>query len=308
MSESYYSILEVSETSTPEEIKKSYRRLSMEYHPDKNRNPDATAKFQKISEAYETLSDVDKKRQYDMTRKNPFLNGTAGGVPVDLENMFANMFGFGIPFAHMNSFGQQHGNGQPFVQVFHNGRPVNMNFGAKPTPIIKNILITIEQVLTGTKMPVEIERWIATDANTKTTEKETIYVDIPKGIDDGEMFILPEKGNIMENGTKGDLKIFVKVENNTEFKRRGLDLILEKTITLKESLCGFAFDIKYITGKIYTITNPSGNVINPGHNKIIPSMGLTRENTTGNLIILFNIKFPEKLTQEVVTSLSQVDF
>ena len=66
MSENFYDILELPDTSGLDEIKKAYRRLSMIYHPDKNKNnPEATAKFQKISEAYETLGDVEKKKEYD---------------------------------------------------------------------------------------------------------------------------------------------------------------------------------------------------------------------------------------------------
>jgi DnaJ family protein B protein 4 len=318
MGDTFYSILEVPETATPEEIKKSYRRLSMEFHPDKNKDPNATAKFQKISEAYETLGDPEKKKQYDMTRNNPFakmMSGQSGAGFDPMEQIFANMFGFGMPFAHMNSFGpgQNNGNGQPFVQVFHNGRPINVQFGAnmmKPTPIVKNITVTIEQVLNGTKMPIEIERWIVNPGleKTKVFEKETFYIDIPKGVDSGEIIMLNEKGNILENGIKGDVKIFIQVENNTEFKRKGIDLILEKTITLKESLCGFNFDIKFITGKMYTISNPPGNVIQPGHNKVIPNLGLNRDDSTGNLIIIFNIKFPEKLSESIVEELKKVDF
>jgi DnaJ-class molecular chaperone len=321
MSESFYSILEVSENATSEEIKKSYRRLSMEFHPDKNKDPSATAKFQKISEAYETLGDLEKKKHYDMTRNNPFAKMMEqNGMPGDpMDHIFSNLFSFGMPFAHMNSFGpdKQQGNGQPFIQVFHNGRPINVQFSGnmmKPSPIIKNISLSIEQVLTGTKMPIEIERWIIQSGSIsnlekiKVFEKETLYIDIPKGVDSGEIIMLNDKGNILENGIKGDVKLFIQVENDTEFKRRGIDLVLEKTITLKESLCGFNFDIKFITGKIYTISNPPGNIIQPGHNKIIPNLGLTRDGSTGNLIIVFSVKFPEKLQDNIVEELKKISF
>jgi DnaJ family protein A protein 2 len=107
---------------------------------------------------------------------------------------------------------------------------------------------------------------------------------------------------------KGDIKIFIRIENTTEFKRRGLDLILDKTITVKEALCGFSFELKYITGKIYTITNNSGNIISHGYQKIIPNMGFTRDNHTGNLLIMFDVKFPDKLPEETLASLKAIDF
>jgi DnaJ family protein A protein 2 len=168
----------------------------------------------------------------------------------------------------------------------------------------------MQDVLQGIKFPVEIERWIINSGteNNKIFEKETIYIDIPRGADNGEIIILQDKGNIMQNSIRGDVKIFIQVENNTEFKRKGIDLVLEKNITLKESLCGFNFDIKFITGKMYTISNPPGNVIQQGHNKIIPNLGLTRDGVTGNLIIIFNIKFPEKLSENIIEELKKIEF
>ena len=313
MSENLYEILEVSDTASIDEIKKSYRRLSMTYHPDKNKNnPSATAKFQKISEAYETLGDLDKKKEYDTMRNNPFIQmmNERGHNPVD--DLFANIFG-GMQFGHMQSFGPGQ-NFPPFnanFKVFHNGVPINAQGFTqalqKPTPIIKTILVPIDKILTGTTLPIDIERWIIQDGN-KVFEHENVYVTIPKGIDDGEIIVLRDKGNVLKEDCKGDIKLFIKVENDTEFKRVGLDLIFEKTITLKEALCGFSFELKYITGKIYTINNNSGNIISHGYRKIIPNMGFVRENHTGNLLIVFNVKFPDKLTDEAMDQLKKIDF
>ena len=316
---SYYSLLEIPETSDADIIKKAYRRLSMMYHPDKNGNsPESTEKFQKISEAYEVLGDPERRKEYDMMQNNPFLKMMNSGSmnsgsmnPVD--ELFSSIFG-------MSFMGQgpdiQFG---PNVRVFQNGRPVSSHnishpFGnhnhpfnnsfnqQKPPPIIINIFVPIDKILTGTTIPVEIERWLI-ENGIKMTERETIYVEVPKGVDEGEIIIIKDKGNSASENNKGDIKIFIKIENTTDFKRNGLDLIIEKTITLKEALCGFTFELKYITGKVYTITNNSGNIISPGYSKIIPSMGLTRDEHVGNLIIFFNVKFPEKLTEEALNAI-----
>ena len=309
MSDNYYSILEVSQTASIEEIKKSYRRLSLLYHPDRNKNsPEATIKFQKISEAYEVLSDPEKKKEYDMMNNNPFfkmMGQNMGGMNMGGMNMnpmddFLNNL-FGNPFA-----GPAGGFG-PNVRIFHNGVSINPQQFQKPIPIVKTVEIPIDRILTGTTMPVNIERWLVQDGN-KIFEKEIIYVDVPKGIDEGEIIILRDKGNIAENDLKGDIKLFIRIINNTEFKRQGLDLILEKNISLKEALCGFTFEIKYLTGKIYTINNNSGNIIVPGYKKMIPNMGFTREQHTGHLIIVFNIKFPEKLDEKILEQLKIIDF
>ena len=302
----YYKILELDETANSDEIKKAYRKLSLRYHPDKNPNdPETVKKFQTITEAYEILGDKDKKKQYDMLQKNPFMNMMGQNMNHGLdpvEELFSQFFGAGgdSPFSFPFQTG---GFGGPHIQMFRNGVPINI--GQKPTPIIKNILITMEQVLTGAKIPVDVERWLVENGN-KIFEKETLYVSIPQGIDDNEIIVLKGKGNIASDNCIGDVKLFIKIENNSDLKRNGLDLILEKKITLKESLCGFSFDFKYLNGKNYTINNNSGNIIPPGHRKIIPNMGLTRDGHTGNLIIIFEIEFPVKLKEEAVKELMRV--
>jgi DnaJ family protein A protein 2 len=190
--------------------------------------------------------------------------------------------------------------------VFHNGIPVNIGKQfQKPSPINKTVNIDIEQVYNGATIPLDIERWI-NDNGTKIFEKETLYVSIPKGIDENEIILLKDKGNIVNEQCKGDVKIFIKITNTTDIKRNGLDLLYEKHISLKEALCGFTFEIKFINGKIYTLNNNSGNIITPEYRKIIPNMGLTREGHTGNLIVIFHIEFPEKLTNEQIKKLTDV--
>jgi DnaJ family protein A protein 2 len=163
----------------------------------------------------------------------------------------------------------------------------------------------MEQVLTGVSIPLEIERWINENGN-KVFERETIYINVPQGIDDGEIIIERDKGNVLNEKIKGDVKIAVKIENKTAFKRFGLDLIFEKTISLKDALCGFSFEINYINGKSYTLNNGKGNIIPPEYKKIYPGMGLTRGEHKGNMIIHFHLEFPEKLTEEQIAKLQGV--
>jgi len=319
--ESFYKVLNISESATPDEIKKSYRQLSMKWHPDKNpdNQEEAKAKFQKINEAYETLSDPEKKQMYDMQKNNPLFNGSGpNNINMnDINNIFANLFN---PFPNMNMGGMPGGMPNGFPQgtfQFHQGGPgirifTTNNFPSKPQPIQMNISISIEQVLAGTTIPIEIERSIL-ENNTRQLEKETLYIPIPKGIDDGEIIVLQDKGNVIHtnNNTnnsvlKGDVKIFIHVENKSQFKRQGLDLLFEKKITLKEALCGFTFELKHLNGKSYTINNNAGSIITPGYKKVIANMGLQRDTHIGNLVICFEIQFPEKLSEETVKKLLEV--
>jgi DnaJ-class molecular chaperone len=233
------------------------------------------------------------------------MNSNNQGMNVPMDDIFNTFFGGGIPgFPGFPGFP-----GMPpgaKIHIFHGG-PMGSFQQAfeKPVPIVKNIEITIEQVLTGANIPIDIERWIVENGN-KVFENETIYIDIPQGIDDGEIIILRDKGNVINDQIKGDIKIFVKVTNNTLFKRQGLDLILERNISLKEALCGFSFEIKYINGKSYTLNNNKGSIVPPEYRKIYPDLGLKRGEHTGNMIIIFHIDFPESLKEEQINKLIDI--
>ena len=320
----YYKILEIEENASHDEIKKAYRKLSMKWHPDKNQgNPDATNTFQKISEAYETLGDQEKRQEYDVTRKHPFFSsGQQGGTHfADMDDLF-NMFFGGIPMGGVQMGGMPMGGvqmgggpypgmagifgqnmGGPNIKIFRNGVHINPTM-EKPQPIIKNIEITMEQVLSGCKLPIEIERWVV-EGHNKVHENVTIYVEIFKGIDSNEIIVLKDEGNVINEMCKGDVKIFVKVQPHPRFERKGLDLIYLHNISLKEALCGFSFELKHLNGKSYTINNKAGNIIPPNFQKNIANMGLTREGHSGAMIVHFHVEFPETLSREQLENLTK---
>jgi len=332
----HYKTLELEENASQSDIKRAYRKLSLLHHPDKNPGKvDISGKFQKISSAYEVLGNEESRMQYDAERKNPFArmaSGGSGGMhgfpgSQGIDEMLANLFfggmaqGFpgmpGMMHPGMGHPGMSHpgmGN-HPFgnffppganIKIFRNGAQVNMQQALeKPTPIVKTIEIFMEHVLSGATVPVEIERWLIDNGN-KIFECETVYVPIPKGIDDNEIIVVRDKGNILSEECKGDIKIFIKVVNNSDFKRQGLDLILDKDITLKEALCGFSFELKYINGKSYTINNNIGNIIKPEYKKTIPNMGLERDNHKGNVIICFHVLFPDTLDVAALEKLKEL--
>ena len=313
-----YEILGVTESASQEEIKKAYRKLSLQYHPDRNNNsPESTAKFQSISAAYETIGDDDKRRQYDMQGKMQFgmpfgmssggggMSFGGGGMPtffttsdVDMDPaeilsfISSNFFGGGGPGGG--------GGGRMGPNIFSMDNLKQKL--AKPTPIIKTETITLSKAYTGYNMPIEITRWIV-ENNVKREETETIYLPIPRGIDNNELIILREKGNMLSDSNRGDIKVFIKIQNDTDFERNGLDLILNKTISLKDALCGFVFDMNYLDGRTFKINNSGGNVITNNYNKVLPAMGMKREEHIGNLIINFTVTFPEKLTSEQIEAL-----
>jgi DnaJ-class molecular chaperone len=237
------------------------------------------------------------------------------GMP-NMDEIFQQFFGMNMGGLGGMRMHRMDGQGIPGIHIIHNGIPINLGGGIpnmfqqnfvfeKPTPIIKTVEVSMEQVLTGATVPVEIERWIVQN-QTKVFEKEQLYVTVPQGVDDNELILLRDKGNVPNENCKGDVKIFISVKNNTCFQRKGLDLIMEKTLTLKEGLCGFHFEFTYINGKTFTINNTGNAIIKPNQEKTVNGLGLTRDGHTGNLTIHFNIDFPDSLPLDKVEKLKEI--
>lgn len=300
----HYKTLGLEKNATEEEIKKAYRKLCLVHHPDRNSSKETTA-IQEINLAYETLSDPQLKKQYDWQ-----INGGGGGG----ENVFFQEFhGGGGATNIQDFFSMIFGQHNPEIRIFEGGGgggfPPHPFFQhlQKPPPIIKNIQINIEQSYTGCKIPIEIERFVCANGM-KHMEKETIYVNIYEGIDNNEIIIIQGKGNVIDDDIKGDIKMIVSVVNNTPFVRMGLDLIFKKSISLKEALCGFSFEMKHLNNKILFFNNNASTptVIKPHFKKLIPNMGMTRDNMCGNLIVDFEIEFPNEFTSEQIESLKTI--
>lgn len=288
----YYDVLGVAATASADEIKRAYRRLSMQHHPDKNpeQSQQATAAFQQIREAYETLGDVMKKQQYDSFMAASVPAAASASVP------FPGRAGAAMAAAAAG--------------ISPSSRWEEVVCAEKPIPIIRRIRITLEKAFTGTVVPLEVERFCVY-AGQKHHEKEVVYVTIPKGIDDGEIITLVGYGNALSDHCKGDLKIYVDLDNTTPFLRDGLDLLYDKTITLKEALCGFQFDLPLLgdRGQCTFVSRP-GTVVTHGQQKNIPGAGFEREGcpTAGNVIITFHVQMPRQLPAHVVEQLSQIAF
>lgn len=297
----HYTSLGIEPNATDAEIKKAYRALSLKYHPDRNSSPEAKTKFQEFSEAYEVLSDPAKKQEYD-----DILAGRAPNVmeinEADLHNIFGMMFGFpgmGVP-----------GGGNPNMQYFdpraHIFRQMQL-----PPPIIKRIDLTLQQVYSGCTIPVEINKW-KLESGEKKPINETLSITIQPGTESNEAILIQGIGNEAD-GQKGDVKLVfivlpdVDASGNERFERRGNDLWHKRTLSLKEALCGFSFEIDHLTGKRIALTNANSHaIVSPGFKKIIPGLGINRNGVVGNLVIEFDVKFPESLTKEQIDGLTNI--
>ena len=175
MSKDYYNILGVSKSASAEEIKKAYRKLALKYHPDRGGGEDSAKKFKEVNEAYQVLSDPQKKSQYDQFGRTDF---SAGGG----QNGFGGFGGFeGMEF----DFGG-------FGDIFENF------FGQAFSQVQAEIRISPAQAVLGDKLEISVGG-------------EKINFDIPAGVQDGQSFRFPGKGKAHKNG-RGDLILSVRIE------------------------------------------------------------------------------------------------
>jgi DnaJ-class molecular chaperone len=329
----HYEILGVSKDASETDIKKAYRKLSLQYHPDRNPDPEATEKYKSINEAHEILSDPQKRRQYNMELQFGGNGGmNMGGMNMGGMNMGGmNMGGdindiFNMMFSGMGGMPMGGMNGGPNVRVFHTGFPGGGFPGGgfpgggfpgggietffqqmhKPPPIQKTISITLEQAYQGTTVSLDIEKQVIKDGM-QVHELDTIQFAIPAGITENDTVILPGLGHAVSEDIQGDIKVTIRIDNNTIFTRHGMDLVYIKHISLKEALCGFAFDITHLNGKTLNMNNLSNpSIIKPNFKKVVPGLGMVKNGQTGNLVIELVIDFPDTLTTEQVASLQTI--
>ena len=254
-----YKILNINENTQLDEIKKSYRKKTLEYNKN-NKNTKI------LNEAYNYLLN-------NCNSTNTF------------NNNINNVAAFDI-----NEINEKN-------NIFLNNQEI-------PQDIIINKNISLKESYTGYMVPVNIERSKIVNYN-KYNEYETIYVTLPKGIDNNEIIILEKKGNIINN-VKSDVKIIININETFNFSRSGLDLYYHKNISLKQALCGFKFNIEFLNNENIVINNEKGNVIHPITTKIIKNFGMERNNMKGNLIIIFDISYPNYVDKNNADKLEEI--
>jgi DnaJ-class molecular chaperone len=272
----YYSTLGVNRNATDDEIKKAYRSMAMKHHPDRGGDE---KKFKEIEEAYRTLSDPQKKQIVDM-----------GGDPNGMQGHQHN-WGGGSPFEfHFNSgnFGDMFGNfgfGQRHVQ-----RNKTLNI---------SIELTLEEVLTGKTLDADI--------SLPAGRTKRISIEIPSGIDHGQQIRYQGMGdNSIPSVPPGDLIVNVGIRNNTEFRREGDSLILDRNISVWDAILGRKLDIKTLDGKNLELIVPAGTqaeTILSCRNEGLPNM---RTKVRGNLLIRIKIMIPRNLNNEQKNKIEQL--
>jgi DnaJ-class molecular chaperone len=268
----YYSILGISKSASDAEIKSAYRKKALEYHPDKNKSPDAVDKFKEVNKAYEVLSDSKKRQMYDQYGHEAFEKGAGSSGTGDWSGegpfrYYTNVggTGFNVDF--------DFGGGDPFdifEQFFGVQSPFGSRGGARSRRHVYEMHITFDEAVKGTE-------------KTAVIGGESKSIKIPAGVDTG-----------MKIRFK-DFDVQVNVKPHEFFKREGQDIYMEKDISIKDAILGNTLQVPTVDGSIKVKIRPgtqSGSLMR------IKEKGVPYPNSSrkGDYYIVFKVKIPSKVT------------
>jgi len=283
----YYATLGVSKDASEKEIKKAFRKLARQFHPDNN--PDdavAEARFKEINEAYETLSDPEERKEYDHVREVGYFVGDPGGHQqyVRVEDLFGGAQGARSGGGFQDLFG---GIGDLFGQGGGGRR-------AQPRPragqnLQTDLSLTFHEALAGTTKTVNVNG-------------RRVKVKVPKGISDGTKVRVRGKGEPGANGgPAGDLLVRIHVAEHPIFGRSGKrNLTLSVPITFPEAALGAVIEVPTLDGST-KIRIPAGTRC--GTTMRVKGKGVETAKGTGDLLVTIDIAVPTDLTDEQIATL-----
>ena len=274
----FYQLLGVSRSASAEEIKKAYRKLAMQYHPDKNPgNKKAEEKFKEISEAYEVLSDEQKRQSYDQ-----FGHAGAQGNPFGAGAGFGNAGGFG---GFGGGFGGRNRGGADFNDIFGDvfGDMFNQTRAGgqrgrsqtnRGSDLKYTLAITLEEAAVGCERVISFVR-----QNGSKEENARLAVTVPAGVKEGQRLKLSGEGDRPSSGSAGDLYVIIDLQDHLLFKREENDVILELPISYTDAILGKTLEIPTLFGKA-EIKIPPGT--HSGQNFRLKSKGFPKIGATGS--------------------------
>ena len=276
----FYKILGVSKSATPDEIKKKYRTLARELHPDKTKgDAKREEEFKAVSEAYDILSDTKKKNEYDEAR-SLFERG-----------------GFRAPSGGQNfqggDFGDIFGGGNPqdiFANLFGGGR----RGPRKGQDLQTESKISFRESVFGTTLELRL--------STDGMPAQNITARVPAGVNDGAKIRVKGKGANGEAGP-GDLFILLHVKPHPIFSRKGEHITMTLPVTFTEAALGADIKVPTIAGDDVTVRlapgTPNGRVLR------VKGRGITKGATTGDLLVTVEVQVPQNLPSGAVDALKK---
>jgi DnaJ-class molecular chaperone len=324
MGKDYYTILGLSRNATEDEIKKAYKKYALKYHPDKNKSPDAEAKFKEVAEAYECLSDKTKRDVFDKYGEEGLKAGAGGGFDPngssgpgfksgdqtrftfngDPRQTFAQFFGTDNPFhiffnmndgVHMDNDIDPdilHGTSFSSPQMSH-----KMSGMKQDTPVQHNLELSLEELMTGVTKKMKITRNIVHSSGRATREDKVLTINVKPGWKAGTKITFSKEGDQYPGRIPADIVFVIRDKAHSYFKRDGQDILHTERITLRDALCGTTLIVKGLGGEQLRFRMDE---VTPSTVKRISGKGLPNPkdpNRRGDMIIKFEIKFPDRLPE-----------
>lgn len=276
----YYEVLGVAKDASADDIKKSFRKLAVKYHPDRNQG-DTTAeeKFKEINEAYAVLSDAEKRKKYDTFGSSDFHQ------QYSQEDIFRN-FDFSGTFKDMGMGGNEDIFSRLFGGTFRRGGTGFRRSPQRGGDLSLEVTVAFREAAHGAEKLVAFRR---------NGTREELKVKIPAGVDNGSRIRISGKGSDGENGgPNGDLFLEVRVTPDPVFTRDGGDLFVERTIRFSEACLGVSLEVPTLE-EPKRIKVPAG--IQPGTKIRLKGCGIKAlgSNAKGDLFVKIGIHVPEEL-------------
>ncbi|RKU07942.1 molecular chaperone DnaJ [Candidatus Poribacteria bacterium] len=280
----YYEVLGVNRNASPEEIKRAYRKVALQHHPDKNPG-DKTAeeKFKEASNAYDVLSDSEKRKIYDIRGHAGVHNAGFQGY-TNFEDIFTN---FGDIFGR-EVFGNF---GDVFGDVFSRENPTG--FGPQRRGNLRTKLkIPFEESILGAEKRIQVN-------------DRTLTIKIPAGIKDGQSLRLAGQGDLTASGQRGSLIVKIAVQPHPDFKRENLDLVTQATVPFTTAALGGKVRIPTLKGEI-DLKIPAGT--QPEQQLRVRGAGVVDSSRRkGDLRVQIKIKIPRSLTRKQKELLKELE-
>ena len=285
----YFKILGISRNATDKEIKTAFRKLARKFHPDLHPNDKkAESEFKEINEAYEILSDQEKKKSYEQYRNYWFKNRDGKyrdfyreknnkdfDENLNFDDFFSDLIG------RFSEVGQEF-----YSNISYENKDKLLNLDAE-----FNLQITFFEALNGTKKNLLVNN-------------ERIEVEISKGIQSGSKICIKNKGNIQTGkGKRGDLLIEITVKSHPIWKVKGLDIYADLPISLDELALGANISVATPKGDTYLLI-PSGSL--PQQKLKLEGKGFKNLEAQGDLFFTLKLKFPEKWSDEELELLEKL--
>ncbi|KAL4341812.1 hypothetical protein GQ457_08G021700 [Hibiscus cannabinus] len=317
---SYYDILQVPKGASDEQIKRAYRKLALKYHPDKNPgNEEANKRFADISNAYEVLSDSEKRGMYDRYGeeglKQHAASGGGGGMSVNMHDIFSSFFGGST----MEEEERIVKGDDVIVELEVTLENLYMG-GALKVWREKNILkpapgrrrcncrneVYHRQI--GPGMFQQMTEQVCEQCQNVKYEREgyTLTVDIEKGMQDGQEVVFYEDGEPIVDGEPGDLKFLIRTARHDQFRREGNDLHTTVTITLVQALVGFEKTIQHLDD--HSVDIGFKGITKPKEVRKFKGEGmpLHLSKKKGDLYVTYDVLLPTSLTEDQKSKIKQL--